>query len=112
MKLQSEAYKIIITRFVQWLTDCHYKEPEILEMIDRIEEFFLYLEQNKLSLDRLNETLMHKYYQHKQKSKNLPDIPEQYQPTIIYINSHRQTLKAFSRFIQNEIFKDLITAGN
>ncbi|MFH1076635.1 MAG: hypothetical protein V1753_07335 [Pseudomonadota bacterium] len=100
--MQTQNYKKLMTCYAEWLTESHYTDEEIVEMIDRVEEFFDYMERNEHSLTEVNEDFMSNYYQDKLFEENLHTLPEKFFAALNAIGKRQSAMQAFSRFLRSK----------
>ena len=94
-----EKYYPVIDDFIEWLALCSYETEQITEICTNLVEFIKYLTEKNTKLENISEEFMHNFYLDALRKAGLPDVPQQYKPSMAFIVSQQNALHAFSRFV-------------
>lgn len=106
LKLYNTSYKKLLICFKQWLEIIGYAPASVYNLPILLQEFFHYLEQNKIEcLKEVSSQTVDEYYfylqnrKHQKREKKL---------SLGYLNKHQQTLRLFRTYIQNNTSFNLV----
>ena len=105
LKLQTENYRILVANYKEWLDILGYAESTVYYLPNHLQEFFYYLEQNRIkNIAQITTKTVKEYYRHLQERGN-----ERRNGALSksYLNKHQQALKKFKEYLQNHNHKGI-----
>ncbi len=99
LKLENESYKTLVISYKEWLDILGYAESTIYSLPIHLQEFFYYLEQNKIhTINEIETKTVKEYYNYLQERTNQRRNGAL---SKSYLNKHQQALKKFREYLQN-----------
>ncbi len=96
LALHNESYKILVTKFKEWLDILGYAESTVYSLPIHLQEFFYYLEcQGITRINLVDKELVNRYYLHLQTRENHTKgggLSKR------YLNAHQYTLHKFREY--------------
>ena len=98
LKLENESFKALVSSYEEWLDILGYAESTVNSLPVHLQEFFYYLEQQRITNIRFITTeRIKEYYQHLQERSNQRRSGAL---SKSYLNKHQQALKKFREYLQ------------
>ena len=105
LKLQLEHYKTFVKSFKEWLDILGYAESTVYNLPNHLQEFFYYLEKNRITnINYITPKIIKEYYTHLQQRSNERTYGAL---SKSYLNKHQQALKKFKEYLQNHNHKGI-----
>ena len=99
LKLKNESYKTLVVSYKEWLDILGYAESTIYSLPIHLQEFFYYLEQNKINtINEIETKTVKEYYNYLQERANQRRNGAL---SKSYLNKHQQALKKFREYLQS-----------
>lgn len=105
LKLQNEHYKLFVKNYREWLDILGYAESTVYYLPTHLQEFFYWLEENKIeNINQITVKTVKDYYRYLQERIN-----ERTSGGLSksYLNKHQQAIKKFSKYLQEHNHKGL-----
>ena len=105
LQLQSQDYKVLLENYKEWLDILGYAESTVYYLPNHLQEFFYWLEQNRVyHINGITARQVKDYY------RDLSQRANQTRSGALsksYLNKHRQALKKFKEYLQSHGYKGI-----